>query len=360
MTLSEISIKRLICQRISYTKIKSAKEIVGWMGAMQAQDFSMAKWAIGIRMLNATNDKVEAALNNGEIIRTHVMRPTWHFVSADDIYWMLDLTASRIKGMLKGRNRNLELSPELISKTNDLLINFLTGKNITRDEITRKFKEVKIKTDENRLSHQLLHAELDQIICSGPIKANKQTYALLPERVPNKLKLSREEALGNLAKRYFTSHCPATVRDFAWWSGLSLTDARKALESVRSGFISEKTDTEEYWFTDNLSINHSRKSNVYLLPAYDEFMISYRDRSASISFDDHKRAISVNGIFYPVVVIDGRVSGLWRRTTHKNKIIIEIMDAQLYGNEKRDIIMNSAHTYAHFFDKEIEINFIDA
>ena len=324
MKLSEISNIRLASQGIEPAAFENAKELVVWMGAIQAQDFAMAKWAVGVRLKNSAIETVEASFNKGEIIRTHLMRPTWHLVSSDDIYWMLELTAPKIKSGMKSRHNDLELTYEMIAKTNRIIEKTLSAKaHITREELAKEFREAGIKTDENRLSHILFCAELDGLVCSGPANGNKQTYALLSERVPNKRILPRDEALAELAKRYFTSHGPATLKDFTWWSGLSVTEAKKALDFIITDFISETINSETYWFSDSFSEFRKNKSSVYFLPAFDEFLISYTNRSASISQVDNPKAISNNGIFRPVIVANGQVTGIWKRNVKKNNVLIE-------------------------------------
>jgi hypothetical protein len=358
MTLNDISNIRLNSQKIVATEFKTANQIVNWMGAIQAQDYSMAKWAIGVRLLNPTDEGIETSLDKGEIIRTHLMRPTWHFVSAEDIYWMLELTAPKIKSSLKSRHKELELSESIFSKSNFIIEKALSfGLSLTREELAKEYDKAMINTNGNRLSHLLLRAELDGIVCSGPIKENKQTYALLNERVPCKKVLSRDESLGELAKRYFTSRCPATLQDFIWWSGLSVTEARLALESVKSSFISDTIGSQIYWFTNSFPQTVYDKSSTHLLPAFDEFLISYKDRSASLSLTDNKKNVSDNGIFRPVIVINGQVTGLWKRTIKKNIIIIET-DFFL-GPDKIhiDLIEKKANIFGQFLKKEIEVIF---
>ncbi len=356
MTSTEISNCRLFSQKIASTEFTSAKEVVGWMGAMQAQDFAMAKWAVGIRLLNPTNAKIEKALNKGEILRTHVMRPTWHFVAAEDIYWLLDLTAAKIKSSMKSRDKDLELSETIYTKSNIIIGQILSGGvHLSREELAKAFNSFNISTDNNRLSHLLIRAELEGIICNGQVNGNKQTYALLCERVPNKKILTREESLAELAKRYFTSHGPATLQDFVWWSGLSVTEARQGLESVQSGFISETIGAAKYWFKDFSSIVKSDKMSIYLLPAFDEFLISYRDRSASLSLVHHKKAVSDNGIFRPIVVINGQVTGLWKRTIKKDEVIIETSSFLPENNILKDLFIDAYNTFGCFLDKEASL-----
>ena len=357
MTLTEISSFRLFSQKIASTKFTSAKEVVGWMGAMQAQDFAMAKWAVGLRLLNPTNATIEKALNEGEILRTHVMRPTWHFVASDDIYWLLDLTANRIKSSMKSRDKELELSEAIYTKSNQIIGQLLAGgDHLSREEFTIAFNNAHIETDNNRLSHLMFRAELEGIVCSGHVDGNKQTYALLCDRVPQKKILPRDESLAKLARRYFTSHGPATLQDFIWWSGLSVTEARQGFESVKSGYISETIDAVQYWFKDTLPGIRNDKDILYLLPAFDEFLISYRDRSASLSLINHKKAVSDNGIFRPVIVVDGQVTGLWKRTIKKDEVMIST-SSFLPGNKAATSLYEKASmAFGSFLGKKVSIN----
>lgn len=324
MNKNNIANLRLFSQQIIDTKFKSPKEIVGWMGAMQAQDFNMVKWAIGVRLKNVNEQNINAAIDSGEILRTHLLRPTWHFVSADNISWIIKLTAPRIKSSMKGRNKQLELSEKVFKKSTSLIEKVLRDQNhLTRKELLNELNKAKILTDNNRGSHILMNAELDGIICSGRIKEKQITYALLNERVFLSKAFDKEEALAKLATKYFESHCPATLQDFIWWSGLSVTDAKLALEIIKDHFISEKINSEEYWFSESFCFPKNCKKSVFLLPAFDEFLISYKDRSAAIIFEHQRKAFSNNGIFWPVIVANGIAVGTWKREIKKDEVMIE-------------------------------------
>jgi hypothetical protein len=358
MTFLEISNTRLFSQKIAATEFTSAKEMVGWMGAMQAQDYTMAKWALGTRLLNSTDEMVENAFNKGDIIRTHLMRPTWHFVSADDIYWMNNLSAFKIKSKLKSRHHELELSDSIISKSNTIFEKaLLKGENLTREEMAAELERANVKPNNNQLYHLLFCAELDGIVCSGKMKGGKQTYALLSERVPFKRDLTKDESLAELAIRYFTSRCPATIDDFAWWSGLTISDAKNGLELVKSGFISETIDSMLYWFPISFSNAQSDKTSVHLLPAFDEFLISYKNRSASLSLTDNLKAVSSNGVFHPIVVRNGQVIGIWKRTIKKEKVIVEISFFQSPEPSTKSLVEIEAYRFGQFIHKITEVYF---
>jgi hypothetical protein len=226
--------------------------------------------------------------------------------------------------------------------------------HLTRKELLNEINKAKISTDNNRGSHILMNSELDGIICSGRIKERQITYALLDERIPKTKAIDKEEALAKLAARYFESHCPATLQDFIWWSGLSVTDAKLGLELIKSNFISKKINTGEYWFRDSFSFSKKQKESIFLLPAFDELLISYKDRSAAIIFEHQKKAFSNNGIFWPVIIADGIAVGTWKREIKKDKIIIEtsFFDQQ---NINPESIQKEADKLGYFLNFKPEI-----
>ena len=356
MDLPAISTARLISQQVDTAKYKRIQDLVSYMGAIQAQDYAMAKWAIGLRLPGSTERQIEKALDKGVILRTHVLRPTWHFVAAEDIYWMLALTADRIKAAGKTMNRQLELSDRVFTKSNAIIEKSLQGgKHLGREELSASLEKAKISVSGNRLSHLLLRAELEGITCSGKMEGNKRTYALLGERVPAKKKLNKEESLTLLAKKYFSSHGPAAIEDFTWWSGLSGKDAKQALELVKSNLIAEKINERTYWFSNALQLPATSQPSVHLLPAFDEFIISYKDRSASLAAGHHKKVLSVNGIFNPVIVVNGQVKGLWKRTVQKDKIIIETAFFRAYNKATRLLIGKEAEAFGQFAGQPTEV-----
>ncbi len=326
VTRTSIAQRRLVTQRLVGSTFTRVKDLVGFMCAMQAQDLGMAKWAVGKRLRDASQLTVDAALNGGDIIRTHVLRPTWHLVSSADIGWMLPLTAPNIAASMKARHHGLGLAPAVVKNCNRLIERALYKSGaMTREEIAARLEKAGIPTrDDNRLAHILLCAELDGLVCSGPLKDNKHTYALLEERVRTRKSWSKEEALAELARRYFVSHGPATLKDFVWWSGLPVGDARLGLDLARQTLGSESVGPVRYWFTDNGVPKIKTNGTACLLPAYDEFLIAYRDRSAMITSPREKRVISSNGIFRPTIVVNGVVSGVWTRKVEKAGIVIEI------------------------------------
>jgi DNA glycosylase AlkZ-like len=355
---SSISTTRLVNQQLVGSQFTSPRSIVSWMVAMQAQDLPMARWAVGIRLPGMTDEKVMDAFNRGQVLRTHLLRPTWHFVTPEDIYWLLELSAPQIIASQRARDRQLELSPEIYSLSNATIEQALkTHGQLTREELLLMLNTAGIKTDQNRSAHLLMRAELEKIICSGAMVRGKPSYALLGEKVSKPQKLSKEEALAELAMRYFTSRCPATVQDFSWWSGLSALDVRQGVEAVRSSFVQEELGGKTYLMPEDYSYPTSAERTLFLLPTYDEFLISYANRSASIQphYEYHMKEISDRGIFWPVIVIDGQVEGIWKRKYKKESLIVEILPFSQLDEATLALIDRAAAQYACFQDKNMTI-----
>jgi len=356
MKLADIANIRLASQLISKPQFDTVKDLVGWMGAMQAQDYAMVKWAVGLRLPDGDTQMIERAISKGDVIRTHLLRPTWHLVSADDIYWMLELTASRIRAGMKSRHRVLGLTESLLERSNETIAKALEGKQLNREELISELEKAGIPTaGDNRASHMFRVAELTGIICSGATDGNRESYALLSERVPKATSLGREAALAALAKRYFNSHCPATLNDFIWWSGLSVSEAKQALDLVKPDFVRETFDSQIYWFPNSYEAPEAGGHGVWLLPAFDEYLISYKDRSASLPFKDFTKAVFINGIFRPIVVVNGQVKGIWKRTIKKDRVVVETELFYKAGRTTLARIEDAAAKYGRFLGKETEI-----
>jgi hypothetical protein len=344
---------RLNNQHLAKSEFTSPAEVVRYMGAMQAQDFAGAKWAVGLRLKNVTEREVELAYNNGTILRTHLMRPTWHFVVAEDIHWLLALTAPRIKAQCASAYRNYALTDAIFRKSRNALEKALTGnKYLTRTEVGATLNKAGIATDDNRFIHLLMRAELDGIVCSGPVQGKQLTYALLEERVPQTKNFSRNEALAELAKRYLTSHGPATVADFAWWSGLTMSDAKAAIQMVAHEFISEQINGQDYFFSESTTVKPI--SNILLLPNYDEYIISYKDRTnlmnpKSVEVLDARGSV----IFNHTILIDGQIVGTWKRTLQKASVSVTITPFLKFNKKQETAIAKAIKEYGNFINKVV-------
>lgn len=351
-----ISKQRIYTQQLAENLYAHPADLVSHMGAMQAQDFAMAKWAVGTRLVAATNQLVEKALDDGLILRTHTLRPTWHIVEASDLKWMHALTSPQVKMAVAPRDKNLGLDDTIFNKCNDIIGNALSnGNHLTRNDISEIIERAGVPMDSHRIAHVMMRAELDALVCSGKKQGKEQTYALVNERVSRSKILMRDEALAELARRYFISHGPATLADFVWWSGLRIKDARQGLEEVKSQLISEKLNGQEYWFSNSLQIPTHDNSQAYFLAAFDEFVISYKDRSAVLHADWNAHAISSNGIFKPIIVLDGQVIGTWKRSLKKDLVLIETKLFKPLQVEEQEILENAAQQYADFEGKGLTL-----
>lgn len=355
MNSDGVLLHRLIHQRLNGAKLSTVQDLVGWMGAVQAQDFPMSKWALGVRMNGATRQAVDDALDRGEILRTHLLRPTWHLVSARDIHWMIALSAAHIRAANKARHQQLGLSEALVAQSNRILRSALEKQDfLTREALVAALEKESIPTGENRAAHLLMLAELEGILCSGPTHKNRQTYALLERRVPTQASLTREEALATLARRYFASRGPATLPDFTWWSGLTVGEARQALELVKTEFAAETISAQTVWRPVSSPGAADGAAEVHLLPAFDEWLISYKDRSATLRDHNQARTISSNGIFWPIVLVNGQTTGTWKAALQKEQLTIQVEFFPSAVRPSIDQIEAAAQRYASFLEKPLE------
>jgi len=322
--------------------------LVKWMGAIQAQDYAMSKYAIGIRLKNATQETIEDSVNKAEIIRTHVLRPTWHFVAAEDVRWMLELTSKNLNRALSSNHKRLELDEKTFKKTNAIIEKLLRdGRHLTRKEIMSALEKKKIETNSERALQIMFHAETDMVVCNG-IKRDKQfTYALFDERIPLTKKFTKEEALAELALRYFLSHGPATLQDFIWWAGLSVSDAKNALESIKPNLIYEKVKDNTYWFSDREEGSKTSTNKIIFLPSYDEFLISYKSREISIDSSYTSQTFTNNGIFNPIIVQNAKVIGTWK-PQYKKGIAINQFFFKKPTERQKQLCSNAAKKFKKF------------
>ena len=353
----DISRLRLHNQRLSSTAFTNPADAVGWLGAVQSQDYAGAKWALGQRIQNATDASIEQAFNEGTILRTHVMRPTWHFVRPEDIRWMLELTAPRINALCETYYRKLELDAVTFKRSNAILTkNLRGGKQLTRTELTDLLQKNDIRTaDRLRFTYLLVRAELDGIICSGARRGKQFTYALLDERAPQTRTLERNAALAELASRYFFSHGPATIRDFAWWSGLTVADASRGLDSIKTRLISEVENGQTYWFADLTAVKAPSPTG-HLLPDYDEYTVGYTDRSAIFDSSNTTKLDSRGSeLAQYMIVIDGLIAGTWKRTIKKSEAAIELVRFRDLTRAEEQAIADAAGHYGKFLGLQIRL-----
>lgn len=320
MKREEIGRLRLRNQRLSGPSWETPEEVVRWLGAVQSQEFGPAKWSIAQRSRGLSEAALDRAFSEGRILRTHVLRPTWHFVLPEDLRWMVELTAPRIRAAMAHYDRKLGLNEAVFAKSNARLARALAGgRQRTRKELAAVFQKAGIAAEGQRMAHLLMRAELDLVICSGAPKGKLGTYALVEERAPRARSLPREEALAELTRRYFTSRGPATPKDFAWWSGLTISEAKNGLEMVRAGFERKQVDGLDYWLAASATGRRTAAPAAHLLQAFDEYVIAYgesRDVSGLSGMIPREQA--------QTVILEGQAVGHWRRLPDDKRAAVEI------------------------------------
>jgi hypothetical protein len=342
MRVSDILKLRLSNQRLSVSKFDRPIEVVRWLGGVQAQDYNAAKWALALRSANATELKIEEAFNKGQILRTHVLRPTWHFVTPEDIRWLLELTSPRVNAVCAHYYRKFELDDRFFRRAHKVISKALQKERyLTRVELRDRLIAQRVEPgDAVRMGFILIRAELDGLVCSGPRRGKQLTYALLDERVSPVKSITRDEALANLSLRYFKSHGPATPRDFAWWSGLSLSDVKAGV-----GLVANKLQFEQgYYFSGSAS---DGIPEVVLLPAFDEYLVGYTDRSAANGHSSEQDALP-NAIFNSVVLIRGLVKGDWSKKTGARELVISVNNWSKMSRTTLRALESAAANYGRF------------
>jgi hypothetical protein len=356
----DIATRRLGNQRLAGDPLDSADEVVGWLGAVQGQDYPAAVWALGQRTRDTTTAEVHRLFDAGTIVRAHVLRPTWHFALPADVRWLLALTAPRLRTAIAGRWRELGIDPAVMSRAEAAFGDALAGgRQLTRAKLGAVLQAAGIAPDGQRLPHLILAAELDALVVSGLRRGHDFTYMLMDDRVPATAPPNPEEALGRLAETYFRSRGPAQLQDFAWWAGTTLDGAREGVAIAGESLASELIDGTRYWLGGPVSPRPRtlRGPLAHLLPNYDELMVAYRDRSAA----DHPEGRFDPGLFgfgsilSNVLVIGGRVRGAWRRVTRPTAVRVQVRLLDPLGPAERVAVERAADRMSRFLERPVEI-----
>lgn len=355
MISTDITALRLQNQQIAGPRFTAPEEVVSWLGAVQAQEYHWAKWAIGLRLATATDTTIEQAIAAKKIIRTWPMRGTLHFIAADDVRWWLALLAPRVLARSNGRHRQLALDEAIFARAQTILADALQGgQALTRPEIMALLERHGIATDGQRGYHILWQAAQTGLICFGVMEGKQPTFVLLDEWAPPGKSLTGEAALAELARRYFRGHGPATVQDLVWWSGLTLTEARAALEMVRPELRQERMDDQTYWLAADVPAFEQTAPAAYLLAAFDEYLLGYKDRRAAL---DPAPAAAVapggNGVFMPLIVVNGRVAGIWKRAIKKETVTITLHPFAPFSPAEEEAVAHAAGRYGAFVGKRV-------
>jgi hypothetical protein len=352
-----VAATRLSNQGITTDRHRRPADVVAWSGAVQAQEYEPAKWGLGLRLPeDAVDVDVERAFTQGRLLRTHVMRPTWHFVTPADIRWLLALTAPRVQRTMALYNRRHELDTRTLSRGIAVFERALRdGQYLTRRELGERLGRAGLPMAGMKLGLMAMHAEQEAVICSGPRRARQFTYALLEERAPKARTLDRDEALGELCRRFLRSHGPATIRDFVWWSGLLTADAKRGLEIVKARTLDG--DGLVYWELDESRGGKARERLVSLLPIYDEYLVAYRDRAAI----SHGPAVMGAGEGGPVrflhaLVVGGQVAGTWRTARAAGGVTLQVTLLRRLTARERKALGEEVGRYARFLGTPVTLS----
>jgi hypothetical protein len=350
---------RLGAQRLSQSDFSSPEAVVAAFGAIQAQDLAGSRWAVGLRVQGiAAESDIEKALDAGSIIRTHAMRGTWQLVAAEDVRWLIALVGPRTVAKYRSRRKQLGADASVLETCTAAMRHALERDGpLERTDIRRVLTAAKIQLKDEALSHVLMCAELAGVVCSGPRRGKQTTYALLDARIPSPgPRFTLEEAAAELARRYLSTRGPACVEDFAWWSGLSVAECRAAFASIASDLVETSFNARRY-FQASASPRPISRITAQLVPAFDEYLIAYKDRSAMVLPEHARRVNGGGGMLNPCVLLDGRVVGLWKRTLNREGVDIALHLFERASNSEERLLTNAAERYAAFLGRKPSIRF---
>lgn len=350
MTISDISTLRLHNQRITFSDFHTPADVVRHLGAMQAQDYASAKWAIGLRLPGSTEADIEQAVRDRAILRTWPQRGTIHFVVPEEVRWRLSLSTPRILAGAKRRHENLKLDQATFDKALNLFTVALQGdKQLSRPNMMKVLEDGGISTASQRGYHILWYLAQNGHLCFGPLEGKQMTFALLDEWVPETDAIPRPEALKRLTESYFRSHGPATIQDLMWWSGMTAADIKQGLELAKNSLMSESVAGKTYWMGRDVPDVAFSSPSIALLPSFDELLLGYKDRTPTLDLEHMPKIVpGMNGMFAATVVIDGKVESIWRRTVKKSEVIVELAPFISLTNAQKQAIDDAITSYGKY------------
>ncbi len=339
---------RLLGQQLICPQFSSPHDVVAWMGAMQAQEYRLMRWAVEMRTRRPSARDFEQDYNEGRIVRGHLFRTTWQLVAGEDWRWMLELCrANALRGLAGWMQSNgVSIPPAEQDQVQLIFSDYLSQHRIAQKAgFAAALADRGITMDDHRLSYHIRLAEYSGLLCSGDLFPMKHSYALAEKKLPQRTPLAKEEALALLARKYFRSHGPATLEDFVWWCGLGVGDCRSGMEAIRDELVAERWRGLTLWHCRDARTRGFRSGTVTLLPSYDEYLIGYKSRHFAVHPDHSHRAHNDRGIFWPVVLLDGEVVGNWSAPGGKPQVDIFHPDAKL----DEDALQAQIDRFGHFF-----------
>jgi hypothetical protein len=391
---SDVLRRRLATQRLTGNALSTATDVVRLLECVQSQEYAHALWSLGMRTSGLTLTDVQAEFDSGSFLRTHILRPTWHFVAAEDIRWIQQVTAPRVQKLNQTIYRQHGLDPVALDRGLAIVAEELEGGRYrTRSELGRALADRGLASQGIGLAYIVMHAELEGVLCSGPVRGAQQTYALLDERVPRAASVAGDTV--ELARRFFFGHGPASVQDLARWSSLTISQCRNALDAMKDQLSCLVVEGVELWFDPVLDsfarvaslradrasspptssslpdertpplappqlggarsgdMRSSRRPRALLIPLYDELTLSYpRINFPQAAGHPHPPGAD---LFVGCVVIAETNVGLWRRTVQGRKMIMEITVAPGVLPTAREILETAAVDLAAFVGKQLEL-----
>lgn len=360
---ADVISQRLSTQRLTAAPFEDPVEAVRLLLCAQAQDPPLARYSLGLRTANPTDTSVQAALDEGRLVRTHILRPTWHFVAAEDLRWILDLTSAKVESSLAGRNRQLGVDPPTIERAHGELSETLEGRAFqTADQIKERFASVGLPERGEIVRHLLLLAELRGLVCSGPLQDSVHTYGLVDELVPPAAPLDRGDAIRRFVHRFFSGHGPASEHDLRRWTTLTLKEIRGGLADVGDGLATVTCSETLLWFDPATSQSGPVRRRVALLPTFDESFLVYRSVGFTRSLghprgdEPHSFAEAGGG----VVIVDQQDAGWWKRTVGPaGKMTVRLALATGLTAEQVQLTVIEATRLASFFGREATVEMVD-
>jgi hypothetical protein len=312
-------------QHLWGTPFQTLEDAVRWLGALQSQEYAVAKWSVAQRTAGVSDAALDRAVADGVVVRTHILRPTWHFVHREDLRWMLGLTAPRVHALNAHYYRKLGVDEDLVARGHGAFVRALRGGGRhTRKQLAAILDREGITADGLQLGYLLMWAELDAVICSGGLIGKQHTYALFDERVPEATLVDRDEALAELTRRYVTARGPVTVRDYMWWSSLTAADARRGIDMIRSQLENEVVDGRTYWFASSPPTVDNGSGRIDLVQGYDECIVSYSEsKDVLLGRLVSRETLRNRPAYIHAVLLDGRLIGHWRQAPKSKELIIE-------------------------------------
>ena len=320
---------RLLNQQLFAPQFSTPTELVRYMGAMQAQEYRMMRWAVAMRTRKPSLKAFKKAYDEGRIIRLHLMRCTWQLVCAEDYWSLIDLFGPKVISLTKGwmSSNKIAIPDEELMRVRDVLVQTVAEKrSATKEDFVQALAEKGMKLDDHRLSYHIRMAEIMGVLCSGDLLPMKVTYSLAAEKIKSSAKMDRDEALAHISRRYFQSHQPATLEDFVWWSGLSVSDCRKGIALLGDYIHVERYKGRDFYLTDDCRTRGFRKGKFLLIPPYDEYLIGYKSRNIVLAPEHKHLAHNNSGIFQPVIAYDGWICGNW--SPYKDECQMTFFDAE--------------------------------